>query len=62
MVVENLRPILSDALPPNPERRNVSIAHMTGDNRFLDGEDGYSLLLRKDGSFQEMGWPPKTDP
>jgi hypothetical protein len=58
----SLRPVLSEVLPLDPERERAVIAHMTGENRFLDVEEGSSLLLRKDGSFQEMDWPPKTDP
>jgi hypothetical protein len=53
----SLRPVLSQTLPLNPERQRAMIADMTGEKSFLDAEDGSSLLLRKDGSFQVMDWP-----
>jgi hypothetical protein len=53
-----LNPIPSQFLPLAPAKERAMIAHMTGDERFLDTKDG-GVLMNEDGSFQKIGWPPK---
>jgi len=54
-----LNPIPGRFLPLAPAKERAMIAHMTGDERFLDAKDGDGLLMNEDGSFQKIDWPPK---